>query len=194
MYVRIVVFRRDIDNELYKLFFNEHGGLLNVIKNILIENAKESEIIFSGVMLSQGKYTIEDIESSKKFIKKIDKWLLFDSSGNYFLVVNTDDLSNVQIPIHSLASSNEDMVNPMFWYLDKKTLKPYIHSSRIHLRDYHSLIANYVKKHILSDDEVGTKTEIPKEPAPPKTEPKTEPAKQPEKKVKSFWDFLKFRK
>jgi len=139
---------------------------INFNHPVLIDYINRTEDQFySGIKIRNGLIKIEDIESDKKFLKKVGKWLIFDRNENYYLIVNTlegDD--KLFIPSHTLVKGNYEMDNPMCWYLDKKTMKPW----KSNKKDFHELIISSLK----------TNTDIEED------TPKS-------KKVKGFFDFLK---
>jgi hypothetical protein len=126
--------------------------------------SKSDDQFYSGVKLKNGLTTLEEIEKDERFIKKVDKWLIFNRNSNYYLIVNTlegDD--KLFIPSHTLVKGNYEMDNPMCWYLDKKTMKP-LKSS---IKDFHELVIKSLKTENIEKEE------------------------EPRKKVKGFFDFLK---
>lgn len=139
----------------------DHPVLLNYTE-------KSDDQFYLGVKLKNNLTTIEEIEKNERFLKKIGKWLVFDRNSNYYLIVNIlegDD--KLFIPSHTLVKGNYEMENPMCWYLDKKTMKPW----KSNVRDFHQVVIDNLKvdnKYI----------EVRDEP----------------KKVKRFFDFLKRKK
>lgn len=83
-------------------------------------------------------------------------------------MVNTlENVNELQIPSYTLYKGNHDMDNPAYWYLDKRTMKPW----KSPIRDFHQKIID----NIINDDSIiKEKPEV--------------------KKVGKFWDFFKRNK
>lgn len=149
-------------------------------KQIIFDYIRDKDdIYFDGIKLKYNMTTIEDIKNKttksgrKQFVDQFGKWLIFDRNENYYLIVNTD-VDEIQVSSVTLKKSNYDMENPMAWFLEKKTMKPWKPSiSDAPVRDYHKEVIKYIKdKFSITED---PNYEKPKE----------------EKRVKSFWNFFK---
>ena len=99
-------------------------------------------IISYGLKLKLGKITMGEIQKNDKFICKIDKWLVFHHNENYYLILNTE-LESYQIPTYSLDKFNYDMVDPLYWYLNKKTKTPYNTKKSY---DFHDIVRNEIDR------------------------------------------------
>ncbi len=151
--------------------FNKCGILTkkgSAFKFILeeIKNGLDDEY-YSGIELMTGTKTIDDIKSNKRFVTQIGDWLVFNRNDNYYLVVNTNIEDELDIPSTTLSKKNYDMKNPIAWYLEKKTMKPY----KAKVEDCHQLVIdglNKFNKVVNTDDK-----------------------KDDKKKVNGFLDFLK---
>jgi len=95
-------------------------------KKIFEEYALESTSrLYCGVKLLLQKITEDEIIKYPGFIKKIGQWFIFDHNDNYYLIVNSNPIDGYQIPTKTLKSECWEMENPTYWYLYKKTNKPY---------------------------------------------------------------------
>jgi hypothetical protein len=143
---------------------------LKVTINIILDYIKESvDLIYSGLKLKNNLIKIEQIKEIPNFIAEIDDWIIFDRNEHFYLVVNKlENIDEVDIPSFNFDKKNQDLDNPLFFYLNKKTLKPVIFNE-VSIKEYHLPVI----KHFSSQ-----KKEYDKEP----------------KKVKGFFDFLKRKK
>ena len=136
-------------------------NVFNLFNNLI---KKKVSPIYSGLKLRLGLIDIDTIENLNYFVKKIDKWLVYNFT-DYYLVVNTlEGEDGFDIETRTLKRVNNDMDNPLYWYIDKNNMKP---TGYVTIKDYHKLVINSLKSN--------------KEDKEPKEE----------KKVKGFWDFLR---
>lgn len=142
---------------------------LKTSNKIVLDYIKEPvDIIYSGLKLKNNLTKIEQIKEISSFMLEIGNWIIFDRNEHFYLVINKlEDIDEVDIPSFNFDKENEDLDNPLFYYLDKKTLKPVIFNE-VDIKDYHLPVI----KHFSSQ-----KKQI-KEP----------------KKIKGFFDFLKRKK
>lgn len=123
-------------------FFNKPVDITTNHPVLLNYTEKSDDQFYSGVKLKNNLTTIEEIEKNERFLKKIGKWLVFDRNSNYYLIVNTlEDDDKLFIPSHTLVKGNYEMENPMCWYLDKKTMKPW----KSNTRDFHQVVIDNLK-------------------------------------------------
>jgi hypothetical protein len=111
----------------------------DIAKKIILDFAKDSnDEHFDGLKLANGLISMGDIEKNKKFIKKVDKWLIYDRNDNYYIIVNTDVKNEYEIPSETLLYRNYNMSDPLVWYVVKKDLKPDIEEKefQIEVLDY----------------------------------------------------------
>lgn len=95
-------------------------------KKIFEEYALESKSrLYCGVKLLLQKINENEIIKYPDFIKKIGRWFIFDHNDNYYLIVNSNPTNGYQVPTKTLKSECWEMENPVYWYLHKKTNKPY---------------------------------------------------------------------
>lgn len=142
---------------------------LNTNHHLFLKHCEEErDIIYSGIKLKNNLIQINDIEKIDQFIKIVDNWIIFNRNKNYYLMVNTlENVNELQIPSYTLYKGNHDMDNPAYWYLDKRTMKPW----KSPIRDFHQKIID----NIINDDSIiKEKPEV--------------------KKVGKFWDFFKRNK
>lgn len=152
-------------------------------KEIIFDYIRDKDdIYFDGIKLKNNMITLEDIKKRttksgrKKFVSQFGKWLIYDRNENYYLIVNTD-VDEIEIQSMTINKLNDDMNNPMAWFLEKKTMKPWKSKvSTSTTKDYHIEVIDYIKSNVL------------------KEEGKEEEKQPKEKKVKSFWNFLKKNK
>lgn len=152
-------------------------------KQIIFDYIKDKDdIYFDGIKLKNNMITLEDVKNRttksgrKQFVGQFDKWLIYDRNKNYYLIVNTD-VDEIEVQSMTINKLNDDMNNPMAWFLDKKTMKPWKSKmSTATTKDYHIEVIDYIKSNIIKEEE------------PKQEEPEEEPKK---KKVKSFWNFFK---
>jgi hypothetical protein len=140
-------------------------------KEIIFNYIKDKDnIYFDGIKLKNNMITIDKIKSRKHFMSQFGKWLIFDRNKDWYLVVNTD-VDEFEVRSLTLNNkSNDDMKNPMAWYIDKKTMKPYPNHKA---NDYQIEVINHIKSEFIKDKPVD---------------------KPVDKKVKGFWDFLRVKK
>lgn len=167
-------------------YFNNPTNI-DVSHDVLIDKAKKCDnILYSGIKLRNNLMTMEEIEKNKKFIKKVGKWLIFDRNKNYYLIVNSlEGDKEVSIPTKSRNGMvQDDMENPMYWYLEKESFFTCTVSTRGYrpTKDYHELVIDFLKNY---------KPEEEAKPEENKTEIDIKSEPESEKKVKGFFDFLK---
>ena len=83
---------------------------------------ESNNIMYLGVKIKKGLINIDDVMKNKRFIKKVDKWLIFERNENFYVVVN----SNPDYILPLLTNSKHSyhyIDNPMFFFINKKTLK-----------------------------------------------------------------------
>ena len=156
------------------------------IKQVIFDYISDKDdIYFDGIKLKNKMTTIEEIKSNSQFIDQCGKWLIFDRNKNYYLIVNTD-VDVIEVPTTTLSKKwNDNMENPMAWYLKKENLTPYGEgsvSSFLNLKDYHKEVISFMKNKLKKQDLPDTKPEEGGE---------SESTEKP--RVKRFWDFLKKR-
>lgn len=165
------------------------SGKAKASKEIIFDYIKDKDdIYFDGIKLKNNMITLEDVKNRttksgrKQFAGQFGKWLVYDRNKNYYLIVNTD-VDDIEVQSMTINKLNDDMDNPMAWYLDKKTMKPWKSKmSTATTKDYHIEVIDYIKSNLLKEEEQEE----------PKQEPKQELKEQPkDKKVKSFWNFFK---
>lgn len=133
-------------------------------KSIITNFAKKDRSsIYAGILLNSGDVTMDQVEKTKSFIKKVGKWLIFEIESHY-QVVNTD-VSDFQIPTFSLNSESHDMENPAFFYIEKDLMSLYKIRNGDH-EGYSKEVIDYLKSLRKEVKDI------------------------PQKKVKGFWDFL----
>ena len=136
-------------------------------KKILEDYAmKSNDTLFSGIYLSKGKLTKDEVKSNKNYINKVGKWIIFDRNTDFYQVVNTDT-SSYEVPSYTMKKKSFEMNNPMYFYVNKQTYKVY-NTDKSDSDRYSGSVIGYLRE--LNKPEV-------------KVEPK--------KKVRGFWDFLK---
>ena len=143
-----------------------NGSVLEFIEDE-IKNGLDDEY-YSGIELAIGTKTLEEIKSNKNFIMQVGDWLVFNRNDNYYLIVNINASVDLNIPSRTFSKTNNEMDNPIAWYLDKRTKKPFRCDI---LKDYNILIIDAIYKD--------------------KVEPVEKESEEKEKKVRGFWDFLK---
>lgn len=150
-------------------FFNKPVVINNKkVKELILDYAKRmDDVLFDGIKVHNNLMTLEDVEKRKQFVKKIDNWLIFNRNKNFYLIVNLDIESGIEVTSISKNGVNNDMKNPFAWYLDKKTMRPY--DSKI--KDIQKPVIEYLKSS--NGDEEDNKED---------------------RKVKGFWSFLKNKK
>jgi hypothetical protein len=120
----------------------------DIAKKIILDFAKESNNeYFDGLKLANNLISMDDIEKNKKFIKKVDKWLIYDRNDNYYMIVNTDVKNEYEIPSETLLYINNNINNPLVWYIDKKNLK-----SNIKEKEFQIEVLDYYLKSIKKSD------------------------------------------
>lgn len=160
------------DKKYENKFFNEHIILSNnLTKQIIFDYIREkNDIYFDGIKLKNNMITLEEIKNKKarsgkkQFITKIGKWLIYDRNEHYYLIVNTD-VDEIEIPTFTINKTNFGMENPMAWYLDKSTMKPW----KLPKKKYQKEVIDYINS----------------------IEKENTTEKENKKKVKGFWDFFK---
>ena len=133
----------------------------------------KNEILYFGIRLQLKLMNIDEIKSHPKFIKLVDdKWAIFNRNENYFLVINITN-TEYQVPCMSIDSHNSNMDDPMYFYIDKKTLLPIdsITSKPMGVKDFQNPIIEEVKIYLNS---IQNKT-----------------IEEPKKKISKFWNFPK---
>lgn len=142
-------------------------------KKILEDYAMRSnDTLFSGIYLSKGKLTEDEVKLNKNYINKIGKWLIFDRNTDFYQVVNTDT-SGYEVPSYTMKRKSFEMNNPMYFYVNKQTYKVY-NTDKSDSDRYSGEVIGYLRE--LNKPEI-------------KVEPKVKV--EPKKKVRGFWDFLK---
>ncbi len=83
---------------------------------------KSDDILYYGVKFKLGKMTIEEIELSSDFVRKIGKWAIFNRNDNYYIAINMELGDTYNISTKNLSfETNDSLSDPFFFYIDKKT-------------------------------------------------------------------------
>jgi hypothetical protein len=129
---------------------------IDTLKSIQLMNyAIESDSpYYLGIKLKLGIVSMEEIENITSFVKKVDKWLIFNIE-NFYLVVNTmEGGDEMDIPVYKGDSvinatlNSDDMDNPMCWYINKQTMQPIINKlgSPVKIKDFHRLVYDAIEQ------------------------------------------------
>lgn len=149
--------------------------------------SRSNNEIWHGVNIKKGVITIDDVKKHSDLVTIIDdKWGVYDRSNNYYVVVNLNP-TVYQLPSMSLPINNKgkeeycyDMTEPLFWYLSKDNMKPYM----VKFEGMNDIVDKLNKKGIPE-----IKPEVKEDPVV-----KNDGAKTETEKVKSFLDFFRRNK
>jgi hypothetical protein len=147
---------------------------MNIIEKYAIEH---TDTLFSGIQLSVGNITEDDIKNKDNYIGKVGKWLIFDRNSNFYQVVNTENDKGYEVPTYSINQRNYEMSNPMYFYINKSDYSVY-NTNKYDSDIYTGEVIDYLRS--MNKPEEVIEPEV-----------KRKPIEEPKKKVGGFWNFFK---
>ena len=156
-------------------FAHLSGG---VARKLLEDYAlKSNNTLYYGIKHKLGQITEQEVESHKRFIKRIGNWFIFDHNEGWYKIVNADP-KRYELPTQTKNAKCWEMGHPFYFYVNKHRNSSNVvyNTKREDWEDYATEVISYLR-----------------EKDKPVEEPKQEP-KPEEKKVRGFWDFLKRKK
>lgn len=128
------------DVKINNFYINmEKSPFMNILENYV--KTCDSNY-YLGIKLKLNLITMEDIEKNKKFIKKVNDWLIFDD-GSYYLIINTlenkKEINFYKYTLNGFVDSDEEV---LCWHLRKDDLKPILNKK---IKDYQIPVTNSFK-------------------------------------------------
>ncbi len=146
----------DISGEVFKKIFEQYA------KSVIGGTHHD---LFVGINLQLGEITEDEIKNLQDYKMKVGQWFVFDHSEDFFKIVNSSPGKSYQIPSKTLVTENWEMDNPLYWYINKKTLQP------------HKVEGDYIKEVLEAVQDL--------------MKPKKDVEVEKDVKVSGFWDWFK---